>query len=285
MDHRRSRPDRAGAAEPRRQCATPCQGGELRISATIELRAYEVGHDVISAPEVVLRLADTGQHVARRAGAAVRAVFHDQGARQGHRPRAVDLLYAIVAESGRPHHRREPSRRRHDVLRRAAAGAAARVRHHRRPASVLHVRPRPRPVPARCWSSRTKRRSAISSPAPCIGPATPCCRPRMRPRRWPCLRGQGGADRSAADGRDHAGRNGRELARTRSSSSPACRCVHVGYADRTFGPKDQRARRRVLQQAVRARRAGGTVRQVIGATPGGTARAKTSGRCRRRTVR
>ena len=34
---------------------------KLRIAATIELRAYEVGKDVLSAPEVVLRLGDTGQ--------------------------------------------------------------------------------------------------------------------------------------------------------------------------------------------------------------------------------
>src|SRR4029078_3034197 len=37
------------------------EGGELRVSAAIELRPYEVGRDVLSTPEVVLRLADTGQ--------------------------------------------------------------------------------------------------------------------------------------------------------------------------------------------------------------------------------
>ena len=124
-------------------------------------------------------------HVARRAGAAVRAVFHDQGARQGHRPRAVHRLRDRGGER-RPHHRREPSRRRHDVRRRAAAGAAARVRHRRRSASVLRVRPRPRSRHPDGAGRRGRSAGAASRHEhPASAPATRCWRPRMRPRRWP----------------------------------------------------------------------------------------------------
>ena len=201
------------------------QGGELRISATIELRAYEVGHDVLSAPEVVLRLADTGQGMSPDVLARLFEPYFTTKARGKGTGLGLSTVYAIVAESGGRITRREPSRRRHDVRRRAAAGAAARVRHRRRSASVLRVRPRPRSRHPDGAGRRGRSAGAASRHEhPAAGRLHRAVGrgrdlgdgPPARPRR---------ADRSAADRRDHAGpQRPRAGPRRARRSSPACRC-------------------------------------------------------------
>jgi CheY-like chemotaxis protein len=76
------------------------EGGELRITASIELRAYEVGHDVLSAPEVVLRLADTGQGMSSDVLARLFEPYFTTKARGKGTGLGLSTVYAIVAESG-----------------------------------------------------------------------------------------------------------------------------------------------------------------------------------------
>jgi two-component system, cell cycle sensor histidine kinase and response regulator CckA len=76
------------------------EGGELRVSAAIELRAYEVGHDVLSAPEVVLRLADTGQGMSPDVLARLFEPYFTTKARGKGTGLGLSTVYAIVSESG-----------------------------------------------------------------------------------------------------------------------------------------------------------------------------------------
>jgi two-component system, cell cycle sensor histidine kinase and response regulator CckA len=76
------------------------EGGELRITAAIELRAYEVGHDVLSAPEVVLRLADTGQGMSPDVLARLFEPYFTTKARGKGTGLGLSTVYAIVSESG-----------------------------------------------------------------------------------------------------------------------------------------------------------------------------------------
>ena len=72
---------------------------------------------------VVVEIADTGPGMTPEVrGPRVRAVLHDQGGRQGHRPRALDISRRIVVErhSGDIDHRRRPGWH-------AGAGAPART--------------------------------------------------------------------------------------------------------------------------------------------------------------
>ena len=64
---------------------------------------------------IVATVRDTGHgHSAGRADADFRAVLHDEGSRQGHRPRAGDRL-RHRAGARRPDHRRQSSGRRRDL--------------------------------------------------------------------------------------------------------------------------------------------------------------------------
>jgi two-component system cell cycle sensor histidine kinase/response regulator CckA len=76
------------------------EGGELRIAATIELRAYEVGKDVLSAPEVVLRLGDTGQGMSPDVLARLFEPYFTTKARGKGTGLGLSTVYAIVSESG-----------------------------------------------------------------------------------------------------------------------------------------------------------------------------------------
>jgi PAS domain S-box-containing protein len=76
------------------------EGGELRIAASIELRAYEVGHDVLSAPEVVLRLGDTGQGMSTDVLARLFEPYFTTKARGKGTGLGLSTVYAIVSESG-----------------------------------------------------------------------------------------------------------------------------------------------------------------------------------------
>jgi two-component system cell cycle sensor histidine kinase/response regulator CckA len=76
------------------------EGGELRVTANIELRPYEVGHDVLSAPEVVLRLADTGQGMSPDVLARLFEPYFTTKARGKGTGLGLSTVYAIVSESG-----------------------------------------------------------------------------------------------------------------------------------------------------------------------------------------
>jgi PAS domain S-box-containing protein len=76
------------------------EGGELRISASIELRAYEIGRDVLSTPEVVLRLADTGQGMSPDVLARLFEPYFTTKGRGKGTGLGLSTVYAIVSESG-----------------------------------------------------------------------------------------------------------------------------------------------------------------------------------------
>ena len=76
------------------------EGGELCVRASIELRAYEVGRDVFSAPEVVLRLADTGQGMSPDVLARLFEPYFTTKARGKGTGLGLSTVYAIVSESG-----------------------------------------------------------------------------------------------------------------------------------------------------------------------------------------
>ncbi|MEO5823969.1 MAG: PAS domain S-box protein [Vicinamibacteraceae bacterium] len=76
------------------------EGGQLRINANIELRAYEIGHDVLSAPEVVLRLSDTGQGMSPDVLARLFEPYFTTKARGKGTGLGLSTVYAIVSESG-----------------------------------------------------------------------------------------------------------------------------------------------------------------------------------------
>jgi two-component system, cell cycle sensor histidine kinase and response regulator CckA len=76
------------------------EGGELRVAAAIELRAYEIGRDVLSAPEVVLRLSDTGQGMSPDVLARLFEPYFTTKARGKGTGLGLSTVYAIVSESG-----------------------------------------------------------------------------------------------------------------------------------------------------------------------------------------
>ena len=76
-----------------------------------------------SGDRIVATVRDTGdRHSRGRAVAHLRAVLHDEGSRQGHRPRPGDRL-RHRAGARRADHRRQPSGRRRRVHRRTADAA------------------------------------------------------------------------------------------------------------------------------------------------------------------
>ena len=101
VDHRRSRPDRAGAAEPRRQCARRHAAGRRAAHQRDHRAARLRGRPrrALGAGSGAAARRHRPGHVARRAGAAVRAVFHDQARGKG-TGLGLSTVYAIVAESG-----------------------------------------------------------------------------------------------------------------------------------------------------------------------------------------
>ena len=207
------------------------QGGELRITATIELRAYEVGRDVLSTPEVVLRLADTGQGMSPDVLARLFEPYFTTKARGKGTGLGLSTVYAIVAESGgriTVESHRGVGTTFHVALPLALPPEFA---HRRRPASVLRVRPRPRSRHPDGAGRRGRGAGAASRhehPAArrlhrAVGRGRDLGDgPPARPRR---------ADRSAADRRDHAGPQ-RPRAGPRRAGVPARRAgaVHVRCA-------------------------------------------------------
>ena len=94
--------------------STRCRsdGGQIRVEAGAR-----------DGAALAIAVRDDGVGIARRGrGAHLRAVLHDQGARQGHRPRPRHLPRA-GDRARRPHHRRERARPRLDLHRDAAARA------------------------------------------------------------------------------------------------------------------------------------------------------------------
>ena len=109
-------------------------------------------------------------HPGGRAAEDLRPVLHDEGSRQGHRPR-TDRRLRDRPGARRPHPARVAAGRGRVVLRRAAghrrascATGAAAARGRRAGRSRRAAR--------RCWSSRTKRRWRRPSPKRCAMRAT-----------------------------------------------------------------------------------------------------------------
>jgi PAS domain S-box-containing protein len=76
------------------------EGGELKVRANVELRPYEVGRDVLSTPEVVLRLSDTGQGMSPDVLARLFEPYFTTKARGKGTGLGLSTVYAIVSESG-----------------------------------------------------------------------------------------------------------------------------------------------------------------------------------------
>ena len=162
------------------------EGGELRVTATIELRAYEVGHDVLSAPEVVLRLADTGQGMSPDVLARLFEPYFTTKARGKGTGLGLSTVYAIVAESGGritvESHRGVGTT--FAVALPLALPPEFAIGGDAEP--VLRLRPRRRSRDPH--GAGRRGRGAGAAPRhqhAASAPATRCWRPRTRPRRWP----------------------------------------------------------------------------------------------------
>ena len=144
-------PGAAGAAEPGHQRRTGHAVGERPRHPR---RAHMARRDAgIGGPRNQRR---RPRHPGRTAAEDLRPVLHDEGSRQGHRPRP-DGRVRDRAGARRPHSPRVATVRRRVVLRRAAR--------HRRDAAAGAALPTPRQAidrrrrPARrFWSSKTRRR-------------------------------------------------------------------------------------------------------------------------------
>ena len=168
------------------------RGGRLMIAThNVELtRPYARGHAGTAPPGryVVLAVRDTGDgHGRGDAGAHLRAVLHDQGARQGHRARAGDRVRHRQAER-RAHPRRQRAGPGDDVHDLPAAGRAAAEASRRR---------------SRARSSRARRAGhetillvedeedvrALVAAGAARRTATRCSRPAAARRRSSCASG------------------------------------------------------------------------------------------------
>lgn len=76
------------------------EGGTLTISTSIELRHHEVGRELFAAPEVVLRLTDTGQGMSPEVEARLFEPYFTTKARGKGTGLGLSTVYAIVSESG-----------------------------------------------------------------------------------------------------------------------------------------------------------------------------------------
>ena len=188
----RPRPDRARAVESRRQCARRHAAGRTLahrdVAGRADARVRRRDDRPARGDPSTLRLRT--RHVTRSAGAAVRAVFHHQGAWQGHGPRPLDGLRHRLGER-RDHPGRQRNRRGHTLhdcpaARRRASrddGARARGRRRRHDEGASGRGPnRTRPDAAQSWWSKTKPRCGRSSPTRCAESGTVCWR-RATPRR------------------------------------------------------------------------------------------------------
>ncbi len=264
------------------------QGGELRITATIELRAYEVGHDVLSAPEVVLRLADTGQGMSPDVLARLFEPYFTTKARGKGTGLGLSTVYAIVAESG--------GRITVESHRGVGTTFAVALPLALPPEFAIGGDPHPFYAFGLDPDRGTRTVLVVEDEAPVRHLVTSTLQragytvlsAEDATSAMARLRGHGAPIDLLLTDVIMPGRNGRELARDALEFQPGLPVLFMsGYADRTFGPgRTGRPRRRVPAEAVRARDAGGA-----GAAGdrrrrrGRTARAKPSSRRRRRTVR
>ena len=157
------------------------QGGTLRIETTnvVVDEAFARRHPTLKTGEHVRHVGERHRrrHGRTRDAAHVRAVLHDQGAGQGHRPRPGDVLRHRPA-AGRRDLPGERAGQGHDLQRLPAA---------RRPAGradAAAARDAPSSAaPRRCCWSRTSRWCATSPRARCPTRATRCSRPSTARRR------------------------------------------------------------------------------------------------------
>ena len=264
------------------------QGGELRITATIELRAYEVGRDVLSTPEVVLRLADTGQGMSPDVLARLFEPYFTTKSRGKGTGLGLSTVYAIVAESGgriTVESHRGVGTTFHVALPLAlppefAIGGdphpfyAFGLDPDRGTRTVLVVEDE---APVRHLVTSTLQRAGYT-----VLSAEDATSAMAR------LRGHGAPIDLLLTDVIMPGRNGRELARDALEFQPGVPVLFMsGYADRTFGPEgpgglgDAFLQKPFALDDAGGAGAAGDRRRRRGRTP----RAKPSSRGRRRTVR
>jgi two-component system cell cycle sensor histidine kinase/response regulator CckA len=214
------------------------EGGELRVTATIELRPYEVGRDVFSAPEVVLRLADTGQGMSPDVLARLFEPYFTTKARGKGTGLGLSTVYAIVSESGGritvESHRGVGTTfaialplalpPEFAIGGEASAFLGFGLENDRALRTILVVEDE---APVRHLVVNTLRRAGYS-----VLPAEDA------PSAMARFRGHGGPIDLLLTDVIMPGRNGRELARDAQELQPGLPVLFMsGYADRTFGPE------------------------------------------------
>ena len=235
------------------------EGGELRIeTAIIELRATRSAATCCRAPEVVLRLADTGQGMSPDVLARLFEPYFTTKARGKGTGLGLSTVYAIVSESGGRITRREPSRRRHHfaIALPLALPPEFALAGDPHPFCAFGLDERSR-RPARCWSSRTRRPCGISSTSTLQRAGYTVLSAEDATSAMARLRGHGAPIDLLLTDVIMPGRNGRELARDALELQPgAAGAVHVRLRRSHVRPRGTgRPRRRVPAEAVRARRA------------------------------
>ena len=246
------------------------EGGELRVTATIELRAYEVGHDVLSAPEVVLRLADTGQGMSPDVLARLFEPYFTTKARGKGTGLGLSTVYAIVSESG--------GRITVESHRGVGTTFAIALPLALPPEFAIGGDPHPFYAFGLDSDRGTRTMLVVEDEAPvrhlvdehaAARPATRVLSAEDATSAMARLRGHGAPIDLLLTDVIMPGRNGRELARDALEFQPGLPVLFMsGYADRTFGPEgpgglgDAFLQKPFALDVLVAR-----VRQVIGATP------------------
>ena len=244
-------------------------GGTLTVTAAIEMRPQEVGRELFAAPEVVLRLADTGQGMTPEVQARLFEPYFTTKARGKGTGLGLPTVYAIVSESGGLI----------QVASQAGAGTTFTI--------VL---------PLALPPEYGEESEAIDI---AFGPVDPGSAPRtilvvedeapVRQLVTNALKRAGYRVLVAEDAfaamtrlREHGspidllltdvimpGRNGRELAREAQAFQPGLQVLFMsGYADRTFGPDGPRGTGEAfLQKPFALDVLTGRVRQLLAADP------------------
>ena len=289
VDRRRPRPDRAGAAEPRRQRPRrhAARAASCASTATIELRAYEVGHDVLSAPEVVLRLADTGQGMSPDVLARLFEPYFTTKARGKGTGLGLSTVYAIVAESG--------GRITVESHRGVGTTFAVALPLALPPEFAIGGDPHPFYAFGLDPDRGTRTVLVVEDEAPVRHLVTSTLQragytvlsAEDATSAMARLRGHGAPIDLLLTDVIMPGRNGRELARDALEFQPGLPVLFMsGYADRTFGPEGPGGLGDAfLQKPFALDMLVARVRQVIGATPRQDGEGEPSSRRRRRTVR
>ena len=174
---------------------------------------------------VVLAVRDTGVGMDDdHARAHLRAVLHDQGSGQGHRPRPVDRL----------RHRRRSRAATSTVdsapgARHAPSASSCRASTRRRPRGPLSRRRRRRPARQRDHAARRgrRRRARLRAATSCARTATRCSRPSTAREALRMRRAARAGRSTCCSPTSHAAHDG--LARWRRASRRCARAIKVLY--------------------------------------------------------